>query len=130
MTFIQRIPLKYLIYIPSAYFALLGAYDIISDILNGGIKTENLLFNLIFFLPLVFRRWYILLSCGVVFGVFWIWQFTVGSFLLMDAGTSYGNVWRSLALWLFLLASMLCSFMLYHAGSRLKASLGITHRIN
>ena len=70
MAFYDRIPTKYFSLIPAVYFACIGSFDILSDLIDHKLTNSNLLFNLVLFLPLVVKNWRVFIVSGVLASMF------------------------------------------------------------
>lgn len=97
----------------SVYFALLGLFDIGMDIYHNSLSPLILLFNLFFFVPIIFRNKTIHLLFGVLFSLLWIYLiFGALSIAVLTKQTGL----KEISIGLFLLFSLGCSLLLIYRG--------------
>lgn len=80
----KEILLKRAALIAAIYFALLGLFDIGMDIWHGTLSWFFLVFNLAFFIPLLFRRQPVYLFTGIVFTMLFGYLLLAGAALAFN----------------------------------------------
>jgi hypothetical protein len=120
MHFCQRIPEKYLRFIPAIYFALFGIVVVVSSLIHHFFDWTNFIIVCITLPPLFTRNKVIIYLCSIplivlsgFFSMVYCLAFLVGE----DDGAS-ARTWEMLGLILFALCSFLCALSLLHVASR------------
>ncbi|MCB0695902.1 MAG: hypothetical protein KDC07_00975 [Chitinophagaceae bacterium] len=111
--------LQLLTLIPSICFALTGAFDIGMDAWHGTLSWSHTLFNLAFFIPLVFRNRYVYLICGSLFTILWGYMLFAGIFLAATGRVSKVSALEMTGVSLFLAFSFVCAVAMLYAGIEL-----------
>lgn len=109
--------IKYLRLIPAIYFAAIGAIDIVSDAVAYKLVWQNILFNLILFIPLLVSSKDIQIIFGFVTLTFSI--FAIGFLLICFDKYSQGtySFYTIIIGPLLIVATLLCSVSLIYSGS-------------
>lgn len=103
--------------IPCSYFMLLGIFDIGMDALHGTLCWLQVLFNIVFVIPILFRRGEVHLLLGIIFTLLWGYFLLAGTVLYATADKPpYPNSWQTFGAGMFLFFSFICSICLMIGG--------------
>ncbi len=103
--------------IPLVYFLLLGMFDIAMDAWQGTLSLLQVLFNLVFFLPMLFRKAVVHLWLGLIFTLLWGYLLVAGG-MILSSGSNPAHLaqWQEVGIAIFLVFSFLCSVCLMMGG--------------
>ena len=113
---LHRIPKSYFARIPAIYFLLLGMFDIGMDLWAETFTWSFVLFNAVFFLPLIFPKRKLYLVFGICSSVFWSYLLIGGGLFVMPGNPRISTL-QAIGVSFFLLFSLLCSLSLVYAGA-------------
>ena len=116
----SRLPDKFQWLIPALSLAALGTYDILSDLLDHSLLVKNLLFNTVFFLPLLLRYRIVYVIVGAACTVLFMYIFIVLLAFLIQflGGSTFMHAQAMFGLGLPLsLFYILCSLLLILRGT-------------
>lgn len=103
--------------IPSVYFLLLGIFDVGMDAWYGTLSWYRLLFNMPFFIPILFRKAAVHLFTGILFTLLWGYLAVAGG-MILSSGSNPAHLaqWQQMGVAIFLVFSFLCSVCLMMGG--------------
>jgi len=105
-----------LAFVPAVYFMLLGMFNIGMDLWHNTFRGLPSLGNLIFFIPIIFRRRRIYLVCGICFSLLFLY-FLFASLFVVPGNTRITPL-EAWAVEFWLLFSFACSLSLWYVGTR------------
>lgn len=100
---------------------LLGLFDIGMDVWHGTLSWFQTTFNLVFFIPILFRKQSVHLFIGSIFTVLWAYLLFAGT-MIMSENPNLPTYERYGAT-LFLSISFVCSIMLIWSGIHINKEL-------
>lgn len=103
--------------IPSVYFLLLGIFDVGMDAWYGTLSWYRLLFNIPFFIPILFRKAAVHLFTGILFTLL-CGYLLVACGMILSSGTNPAHLvqWQEVGVAIFLVFSFICSVCLMMGG--------------
>lgn len=103
--------------VPAVYFLLLGLFDKGMDAWHGTLSWYHVLFNLVFIVPVIFRRATVHLFLGILFTLLWGYLLVTGSMILSPGNNpEHLAQWKVVGMTIFLIFSFLCSVCLMMGG--------------
>lgn len=103
--------------LPSVYFILLGIFDVGMDAWYGTLSWYHILYNIPFFLPVLFRKAGAHLFLGILFTMLWGYLLVFGG-MRLSSGYNPAQLteWQVAGAAIFLLFSFACSVCLMMGG--------------
>ncbi|MFA6152543.1 MAG: hypothetical protein WC716_14565 [Chitinophagaceae bacterium] len=117
----RRIPLYCFYIIPALFFAALGAFDIVADLIHQKLTVGNFVFNALLFMPLLVRKPIVFKAFGIITGLFSLYfAVAILVFLNQYLGGARFNVFETFVAGpIFVITLMLLSVSLFYAGYKM-----------